>query len=232
MTFDIHIATEGTQNAALKQKLVALGFKDDDMAERHVTFDKKTGLFYTSCPLIGIHMSRKFATSDCRPVFAVAKQLERLMNTVGAKETGYLHAEREWQDTVINPASKRFNPQVPFPCGYLKSRPRAKNKKWDIHIAIKKNELPKSLKDMLMSHGFYFIVLWKTREGKREQHVIFTIQGVSNAKDGLELFKRMQDWFMAAGGPRVEMKLEVTNVMKRFNNPMVVPPTVTEVKFR
>lgn len=227
--FDVHVATQGSEDIELAAAFAELGFRRDALVDRHVTFD--AGLPLSACPLIGLHMSKKYDEFDpqtARRMIAHDMALaERML--VESGQTGYAHSEItvDTRDVVIS-STEPLAIDRPWPVGKFEPRPSAEPRKWDLHIAIPLNRLPAELADVLACDrsGLYHIDVRKTRHGVESVFRVFTIQGTSSAIEGQKLFDVVKEWFTAVHAPYVEMKQETLVKMVRVGDPMIVPPTI------
>jgi hypothetical protein len=226
MKYDMHIATEAGDSAALKQALSELEFRDDNLAERHLTFDAETGKHYSACPLIDVHVSKKI---EARPEL---RELEIRVNQIMKQTnvTGYWHSEYIMADDHIDP-------QVPFalkplPFARLSSRPRSEEKVWDIHLAFRESLMPPGLSETLIENGIYYIArLKKVPEGGEDRFAVYTVQGINRTKEGENFYLKFVEWLKAVGVPACDIKLELTTAMEVYNSPRLVPPTIEHIEW-
>jgi hypothetical protein len=194
--YDIHVATDVVADRAgrdaLHARLVAAGFRDDELKENGLTFDEQTAALYATCPLIDIHMSKKVANrAEC---LSLEAQIHDLMTA--AAPPGYWHSEcvPEGYDRKIRRLMPVWNPQ-PWFCRKLRlNLDLTRHKIWDLHLAMKEDEVPEGMKKHLIDHGIYFLSRWKTREGRREAWAVFTVQGTSGAHEGFQFFDEIVRW--------------------------------------
>ncbi len=230
--YDIHVATEtaSAEQEPLHEKLIQLGYFDDDLAERGLIFDSETAKHYASCPLIDIHMSRKITTIE--ELREAETKLHEVM--LAATVAGYWHSEYVAMDAKIIPEEKEYQDRTFF-CKPLQSQPRSENKVWDIHMALRENDIPSDLKEKLIAHGLYFLSRWKKNkqnpDAPKERFAVFTVQGISHPQDGKIFYQRLIAWMIEVGAPQFDAKMEITTRMETYRNPKAVPPTITEIHY-
>ena len=224
--YDMHIATEAGDSVAVKEAITALGFKDDNLADRKLIFDQETAQHYTSCPAIVVHASKKVQDpSELRELeIAVQKIMEK------TESTGYWHSECVWEDKHIE-SRATFAPK-PLPFARLSSRPRAEEKIWDIHLAIRERTLPTGFSELLIENGIYYLArLKRVPDGGEERYAVFTVQGVNRFSEGKRLYAELCEWLEAVGAPQCDIKLELTTAMKPHNSPSAIPPTIDRIEW-
>ena len=224
--YDIHVATEGNADSReLHGILAGLGFKDDELVERGLIFDPITAKYYTSCPLIDIHMSLK--TADLNELRSFEKELDALL--FARSIPGYWHSEFIEADEHLESDGILYLQPLPFE--KLESRPREESKKWDIHVAMSEQGLPVGFKQLLIEHGLYFLSRFKGKEVK-ERFAVFTVQGVNHVSEGRKFYQLLKEWLVSVGAPTCDIKLEITTAMKTCNSPRAIPPTIERVVWR
>lgn len=236
--FDLHVATEPMQSPVLEQQLLSLGLKHDSLLDRHVDFHGNVAI--SACPLIGLHMTKKYpglpAQSAKAALSADLQEVNQLL--LNHQAIGYAHGEvtHDGYDTTI---AKAIGGQSPLEvsisewpvCRFQPTR-TSEDKKWDLHIAVPISVLTEDLKSVLAESGMYSIDLKKVRNGRPEVFRIYTIQGTSSPADGMKLFQVLKYWLEAHSLAGVEMKQETYIGMIRVGDPLIVPPTVNTVEFR
>ncbi len=226
--YDMHVATETSQGRdELHAALLNLGFKDDELAERGLMFDKRTAQYYpSSCPLIDIHMSRKIV--DRPELTQVEIEVDRAMEA--AQVPGYWHSEYiDWDVRLVHDADRSFCLR-PFFCQSLESRPRDAHKVWDLHLCFLEDDLPGQLRDELVNHGLYYLARYKMRQGERKRYAVFTVQGVNDVKtEGYRFVKELVFWLGHVGAPSCDLKMEITTRMQTYCNTSLVPPTIDTI---
>ncbi len=227
MKYDMHIATEAGDSASLKKSLAELGFKDDNLATRELKYDLETAKYYTSCPLIDVHASKKVA--DPNELQKLEVKVDQLMEQTDS--TGYWHSEKIWADAHIET-------KVPFtlrslPFERLLSRPRNEEKVWDIHVAFLEDLMPIGLSEALVESGIYYMArMKKLPEGGEGKFAVYTVQGINPLDEGKRFYRELCQWLMSIGAPPCDIKLEETTKMKLYNSPKAVPPTVDHIIWR
>lgn len=228
MKYDMHVASEGGDSASLGAGLAKLGFKDDNLAQQGLTFDEETAKHYKSCPIIDIHASKKVATIE--ELRELGNRVHQIMVETGA--VGYWHGESVAEDEHIESPIKAFRIE-PLPFRRLISRPRNKEKVWDIHLAIQEALLVKELRDTLIGGGLYYLSRWKQLPGmsERERFAVFTVQGISPATEGQRFYTELCGWLRKVAAPSCDIKLEITTAMKLYLSPKAVPPTIEFIEW-
>ncbi len=231
MKVDLHVATEGAEDSVLETCLHEIGLHSDELVDRHVTFVDDIAM--SSCPLIGLHMTKKYdeftpdeAIATARHDIAIVKNLLE-----EHKQVGYAHMEMTLPEFDVTLKSTRLAQYKPWPVKRFEPTFRADNKKWDIHIAIPVDMLDDQLSKVFYQSGMYYIELKKVRSGVEKTFRIYTIQSVSPAADGRQLFNVLKQWFEDCRVPHVEMKYEIYMDMFRTGAPHIVPPTVDRVEY-
>ncbi len=227
MKFDMHVATEGSnERTPFVKALERMDFTHDLLIERHVTFLKNVPV--SSCPLIGVHMTKKYAEPSS--IEGDLECVQYLMTQHG--QVGYAHAEVASKDITLI-AQEPFQIARPWPLNRLEGEIRPENKKWDLHIAIPTDTMPQELEEILRYEysGLYSIQLRKKRDGKEKIFTVYTMQGISSPEDGRRLHRVLRDWFEDVNAPHIEMKQETYIGMFRVGDPKIVPPTVSEVHY-
>lgn len=225
--YDMHVATEmGPSSKNLRKSLFELGFKDDNLARRGLVFNTETARHYTSCPLIDIHVSKKLPTH--LELRETEVQVHRLMSN--SNLVGYWHSECILEDG-------HYEPKVgfelrPLPFRQLISQPRDEEKVWDIHIAFQERFVPKSLGQILIDNGIYYLArIKKAPDGREECFSVYTVQGVNNIKQGQMFYTKICEWLQVVGAPSFDIKLELTTTMRLYNSPSAVPPTINKIEW-
>lgn len=229
---DVHIAAEPANDAAVAAQLVELGFTHDNLVARHVSFYK--GVPLSSCPLIGLHMTKKYVDEPA----ALARR-SALADMQAAVEilrnhdlVGYAHAETvpAGADLTIK-SNHPFSPVTPWPVAPFEPVFSTANKLWDIHISLPVTQLVPALAATMEASGMYSIEVQKIRNGAAINFRVFTIQGVSSPREGRRLFEVLARWFEQANAPYIEMKQETYLGMERVGQPQIVPPTIDTVQY-
>lgn len=221
--FEIHFAAEVAGfTDALRAGVNSLGFRDDPMIGHGVTFSPNDPIGKISCPLTGMHITwDSFSRSE---FVRQRNAFDALLSAEESGTTGYAHCEvirPEWDLEIdISP----FRPDIRWPVQPFHSSFSAKPKRWDIHISADRSQLDPRLESILFEHAqMYFIDLIK-KTGR--VHRVFTIQGTKSTKKGLELFNRIVDYLLVAGGMAGSIKFEETCYWREVGNPRIVPPTI------
>jgi len=219
--FDTHVAAEGT-NQELHDTLLNFGFQDDGLVGRYVKV--VNGVAVSSCPFIGIHMSKKEETA--KDSLSDLNKTRELMERY--KMVGYGHSEvtlaREMissDDSLDTSIKPRFLPLQPSSSHI--------NKEWDVHITIPKDSLDERLKEAMQMYGFDWIDLRKT-DGRLYR--VYSAQGTCSLDTGRKLYACVLDWIRSVNAPSAKCKLEKYVDMYRTGNPEIVPPVVDKVTFR
>jgi hypothetical protein len=224
--YDMHIATEAGDSVSIKKALEKLGFMDDNLADRRLMFDPETEKHYTTCPAIVVHASKKVENHP--ELRELEIEVDKIMQETNS--TGYWHSECILGDKRIE--SKSSFALKPLPFARLLSRPRNKEKVWDIHLAIRESLIPKGFSDVLIRNGVYYLARWKkVPEGGQERFAVFTAQGVNSLKEGRRFYVELCEWLEAVGAPPCDIKLELTTAMRLYNSPRAVPPTVDRIEW-
>ena len=224
--YDVHVATQGSEELQFERELLDMGFTKDKLVSRQVTFLK--GVELSSCPLIGTHMTKKYETpSDIRDDMEKVKGLMEQYSQIG-----YVHGEVTSLDNTII-SHEPFDIVRPWPVRKLDGQIDKENKKWDIHIALPRRNTPQELEETLEfdNSGLYHIDLNKIRNGEKQPFRVYTIQGINHPQEGRKLWQVMNDWFIDVNAPHVEMKQETYIDMFRVGDPKIVPPTVRNIEY-
>mgnify|MGYP001577133841 CR=1 FL=1 len=222
--YDLHVATDaGGHSTELKQGLIEMGFVDDDLVHRGLVFDPDTSPFYSACPLIDVHMTRK-DISDSRTLRKLEARADSLVAESGC--SGYWHSEYVAWDASISPGGDLRLAPPPFKA--LQPRPREVHKKWDVHVAFLEQDLAEPLRELLIGHGLYYLV----RRKHRGDTAVLTVQGVNSVKEGEQFSRALLWWLVAIGVPAFDFKFEITMSMSVVNRPQLVPPTIDHVSWR
>ena len=171
--YDVHVATQGSEDQKFEKELLDLGFSKDKLVSRQVTFLK--GVPLSSCPLIGTHMTKKYE----KPT-QIREDMEKVKSFMeNYQQVGYVHGEITSLDNTIL-SSEPFQVTRPWPVQKLDAQIDNQNKKWDLHIAVPKRKMPEELERTLNfdNSGLYHIELNKTREGEVQPFRIYTMQGI------------------------------------------------------
>ena len=224
MKYDAHIGVEGVKNPRVHARLLELGFHDDGLEGSRITWVKGTPI--TSCPLIGIHMSKKYESKEVIPQDIQA--MKGLL--IRYHQTGYGHSEAIMQDQQVLselPLDLTIEPPF-FP---LQPHSSPYNKKWDMHISIPKRKLNKDLDALLEEYGFDWIELRKKHKAN-ELYRVFSGQGVNPPSEGRKLYDHTVEWLRKINVPQADCKLEVYIDMFRVGEPKIVPPVIESIKYR
>ncbi len=222
--YDMHIATEDGDSETVKRDLDTLGFKDDNLADRKLIFDPETEKHYTTCPAIVVHASKKVENHP--ELRELEIEVDKIMQETNS--TGYWHSELVWRDKPIE--SQSAFALKPLPFARLLSRPRGKEKVWDIHLAIREKLIPKGFSDVLIQNGVYYLARWKkVPDGSQERFAVFTVQGVNSFNEGKRFYSELCEWLEAVDAPPCDIKIELTTAMKLYNSPRAVPPTIDQI---
>ncbi len=225
--YDMHVATEAGGGPTLKEALASLGFADDSLAERGLIFDEETARYYTACPLIDIHVSKKVRNHP--ELRELEIEVDRLLRETGA--VGYYHSECVLADNRIEPETAFKLHLLPFE--RLRSEPRETHKVWDIHLAFRESEMPRGLGEMLIENGVYYLARIKNVPGgRKERFAVYTVQGVSRLTEGKEFYAQLCAWIRSIGAPACDVKLELTTSMLVYGAAKVVPPTIDQIFWR
>jgi len=220
--YDAHVAAEGATNATLKNALEELGFSDDGLLSRHVTW--RDGTPMSSCPLIGIHMSKKYEQKD--GIGSDLQKARKLFESHG--QTGYGHSEIQLEDVTLKSEGIMRHSHPSF--WPLQPQPSAENKKWDVHIAIPKSNMHDQLDELLQFYGFDWIDL-KKKHRDNQLFRIYSAQGISHPKIGHKLYSATLSWLQDMNVPQADCKLEVYIEMFRVGNTKIVPPVVNQIEY-
>jgi hypothetical protein len=239
MKNDLHFAAqaadkEGRQQIEeLKRELLEKrGFKDDTLAFAGAVFPEGQEPFSMSCPIIEIHVSKHPPTKT--EIGSGLRELNNLMKKYNLV-SGYAHGEKRLYDVTFE-ADDRFSPS-PWRLEKFQSKIRREGieKKWDIHATVPRDFVynnPKVNSILKDDAGFYFIDVKKIRNGIEGIYRVYTIQGVNNTNEGEIVFDAFFDWAKKSKFPRLELCLEKTIQVCRYNNPQIVPPTIDKVRIR
>lgn len=222
--YDFHIATDqGADSGHLRSRLLELGFVDDQLVHRGLTFPREVAVLYEACPLIDIHMSIK-TDSFCQQQRIQEEVLRAVATTSCA---GYWHAEWTKWDARVEPTRSKLRICKPA-FRPLQAWPRQTHKKWDLHISFLEDDISTKLRQELMSAGLY----WLTRRKNGKQYAVVTIQGVNPIREGEWLAQQLMWWLTLMGCPAFDLKFEITTAMGTFNNPKLVPPTIDTISWK
>lgn len=225
--YDMHLATEVGDSECLKEALRKLGFSDDNLAQRGLIFDTETAKYYETCPLIDVHVSKKVDTHP--ELRELELEVDRLMIETGA--TGYWHSECILADEHLE--SLEGFALKPLPFERLVSRPRDREKVWDIHLSFREKLMPPGLSEAMIESGIYYLARMKrVAEGGEERFAVYTVQGINRLVEGKRFYAELCAWLKSIGAPPCDIKLELTTAMKLYRNPRAVPPTVDTIAWR
>lgn len=236
---DLHFAAQaGGQSGSsqirdLKKELLNLkSFKDDSLAFAGARFPTSQEPFKTSCPIIEIHVSKH--PKSKKEIVSGLKEIDELMEKYD-KVAGYAHGEVRKYDVLFE-SNYKFNPHL-WRLKTFSSQIRSEGteKKWDIHATVPRaflEEYPQANDILAEEAGFYYIDVKKRRNDTDGIYRVYTIQGVNEIKEGEKVFDVFLDWARKSKIPRVEMCLEKTVRVHRYNSPEIVPPTIDRVDFR
>lgn len=228
--WDIHVAAQ-EDHAAAKAAFEKIGFFHDGLETNHVTFSNDQ----TSCPLIGIHMTRKFDSPHDMP--ATMQKVRDVLEKYNL--TGYAHAEATAIDYSFR--ADAYQSRASWPLERFDAKSRKIEKKWDIHLAIPRNNTAAELEELLMESGMYHIDVRKPAnpdKGRPEEAVyrVHTIQGVNSMQEGKDITLALARFLGDNTVPYADLKMEryLTGecAMFRVNNPAIVPPTIDSYRLR
>ena len=223
MRHHIHVATEVASTcdrATLANGLETLGLTHDEVMGGVEGLPDSQQL----CHATDLHMTLKVGSWEESE--RVIDQVDQLMLSSGA--VGYYHTERAEDKVLLTPAWPGWTLRSPFPACPFKASYRDVNKEWDLHGSVREQDLSDVFKDYLLDMGMYFI----RRRKPDGIYSIFTIQGISSAAEGRQLFQALVGWWAICHGPAVSLQWEVTSRMKRYGTPSIVPPTIEAVSWR
>jgi hypothetical protein len=223
--YHLHVATDnkGMGAPALRANLSELGLVDDQLVHQGLVFNAHTASFYTSCPLIDVHMS--IDVNDPSTLRAIESRAVGLLAESGC--AGYWHSEVvEWDASVTPGVELDLSFAPPF--GILQPEPRTTHKKWDLHIAFLDADLPQPLRERLIEYGLYYLV----RRKLRGEVAVLTVQGINPIQEGRRFAQALLWWLVRIGAPPFDFKFEVTVKMGTVNDPQLVPPTIDHVVWR
>ncbi len=220
--YDAHVGVEGVKNLQLEKEIGGLGFLDDGLISTRVTWVKNQPV--TSCPLIGIHMSKKYESKD-----NIGNDLNAVENLLKKyRATGYGHSEVIVYDTAIR-SEEPLNLTNP---GFHKLNPKSNltNKKWDIHISVPKSNLDGRLDNILQEYNLDWIDLKKKHRNNQEFRV-YSVQGICPINIGKKLYFSVIEWLENIKIPQADCKLESYIDMFRVGETKIVPPVISEIKY-
>ncbi|MEZ4104476.1 MAG: hypothetical protein R3B60_04300 [Candidatus Paceibacterota bacterium] len=225
-TYDMHVATENDDGSVVGTALKKIGFVDDNLVDRRIIMNEDTQRFYTACPLIAVHVSKK--VDDIIEL----RRLESLVDGImlETNSVGYWHSECILSDVHITP-SRIFKLKY-FPFQKLRSKLNEENKVWDIHISVPRNSISDEIVDFFVENGIYFLARKKSTVNGLEEHAVFTVQGINGIEEGKRLFNSLCDWVRETNFPSCDIKLELTTGMKKYNSPLNIPPTISFIDWR
>lgn len=231
--FDMHVATDAPSEGLvfareeLREKFEAWGFSHDELVHHGLTFGPRTATAYESCPLIDIHMSKKFSGEHGS---ITMKETERkvIEAMTAAGLPGYFHSEFVVKDIHVEPVTSGLMLR-PFPFAPFDLARREVPKVWDFHVAAEHDAVPEALRRLLLQNEVYSLLRRKMREGREKIFEVFTLQGISSREEGQEVFDTFMKWWVESNGPPADAKLEYTTKMQTFHNPRLVPPTVDRI---
>ena len=224
--YDVHVASEGFGSEELTKELENIGYKDDRLTDRYVTFAPKSGSWLSSCPIIGVHMTKK-PIHNYGEIRTEMNKLKGLLEKYN--QVGYAHSEAVIGDITIQ-SREKFKP-LQWPFERFDADLRDKDKEWDLHMAIPKDNLPKELEAILMDSGMYYMDVMKNRNNIDREFRVYTIQGISPPKEGRQIYEAIAKWCMASNVPHAEIKCEASCDMFRVGKPRIVPPTIDDVLY-
>lgn len=219
-TYDTHVACQGI-NASLHDTLLDLGFQDDGLVGRYVSM--VDGVSVSSCPLIGIHMSKKTNARD--QSLHTLDQTRNLLEHY--KMVGYGHSEVTLSREILS-GNEHIDATVEPNFLPLQLSTSDVNKKWDVHIAIPHTNLNEELRQVMEKYGFDWIDLQK-KDGNVNR--VYSAQGICSLDVGKRLYAEVVDWLRDMNVPSAKIKLERYVGMYRIGNPEIVPPVVDKVVF-
>ncbi len=218
--FDTHVAAQGI-NASLHNALLDLGFKDDGLVGRYISVID--GVPVSSCPLIGIHMSKK--ANSRNQSLAYLDQTRQLLEKY--EMIGYGHSEVTLaRDNISSEDGLNLEAKPSFLP--LHPSPSQTDKKWDVHITIPYQKLDERLKEVMQQYGFDWIDLNKT---SKSTYRVYSAQGICSLDLGKRLYTGVVDWLKNMNVPSAKCKLEKYVNMYRIGNPEIVPPVIDKVIF-
>ena len=221
--YDIHVATEaGGDSKELRQALAKLGFFDDALVRRGLVFGPQTGRYYSSCMAIDVHVSKK--VDNLNELKLLQKNVDKLLKK--SRCSGYWHSE--WTEFDVSVKSDKPFALTPPSFEPLDVRPRKEHKTWDLHVAMRTDHVPEELASMLLEHGLYSI----ERTKLTGNFTIWTLQGVNGVREGRQFACALLWWLGRIGAPDFDFKFEITIGMARSGDPLLVPPTVTEIPWK
>lgn len=219
---EIHCAAEhGPQLRDLRRTLTALGFRDDGLDSAGMVLPQYDGAEpMSSCPLTALHV-----TWDTRDRAEYRRMRHEISDALDHyRGDGYAHAEVIRPGWDVDLVPQPFDAAVGWPLPYLRRVFGGDHKRWDIHISARLETLDDGLQARLADQaGMYYIDLHKPRGIER----IFTVQGTTSIRAGLEIFAQLTNYLLRAGGMDGAIKLEQTTWMRVFGRPGIVPPTVS-----
>lgn len=172
---------------------------------------------------------------------------EKVTKPFKNRMVGYIHAEATTKDITHHssaPIVSRNQAELLFrnfghSLGYpqwqpLEAEPTKVNKIWDWHIALRSDQIPPWLDHILVEGvGAYWLERKKTRMEDRKRKTrtyrIYTLQGRSQAPDGMVLSDRVVEYLKRINAPTFDAKSEITTDMRRFGETNIVPPNVRYV---
>lgn len=223
--YDLHIATEGNKNVVLRAKLTEMGFTDDNLVEPWFNVNQQTRPRYEDGLFYDLHLSLK-PIGDRNSLKKSILQMQEVLQKHGPGESGYWHAEWTAARFLLEGAQSQV--KVPFFCEPFEALPRLVNKRWDIHLRVVTSAISHEEQQRLLECGFYYI----TRRGPEGDWYSFTIQGTNDPREGRRLFDEIKKWWRASGFPALRGKFETTTHQVRFGTPKLIPPTISEIKWR
>lgn len=229
---DAHVATQGAggKESVFAKTLEELGFQDDRLSQNRIIIEQEDLL--SSCPIIDIHMSRKFGMETVAEIRDLQTQLDELFAS-NPEAIGYWHTETTAEDLLITPKQEVFNSslKVPFAVTDLQSR-QEQYKSCDCHFAIKRNLVSETFLKMMYQAGLYSISRLKPTgvNGAIEEWVVLTLQFVTKVSEGLKFFKKFTEYYQECGGPPLYAKFEITT-NERVYRGALTPPTTSFVRY-
>lgn len=220
--FDVHVAAQGKNNA-LHEVLLEKGFHDDGLMGRYTSVSE--GIPTSSCPFIGIHMSKHMGSRE--KAIVDLEETKRLMELHGM--VGYGHAEVTLARETIT-SSDSLDVYVRPAFLPLKPTPSFIEKKWDVHVRIPSfgEGDDTAITDRMQYYGLDWITLRKPMHGDCR---VYSAQGICSLDIGKKLYESVVDWMRKMRVQRADCKLEQYVEMYRAGNPEIVPPIVRAVEF-
>lgn len=227
MKYDAHVGVEGAKNPNVHAQFVDLGFRDDGLVNRRVTW--LAGVPVSSCPLIGIHMSKKYEDKE-----SIGRNLTQIKEILTAhKQVGYAHSELVAADAALT-SHEPLDLSILPTFKHLAPQPKLEDKQWDVHITIPQARLNSSLDTLLQDYGLDWIDLSKPYKQVDSNPLfrVYSAQGINAPQEGRRFYQAVVEWLQAMHVPRADCKMEVYLDMIRVGNPSIVPPVVDRIEYR